>query len=761
MFSGSGRLKVVATLMVFSLAAMLDGCSLNPQKTKLRYLESGKRYLKAGKYQEASIQFRNAIKVDPRFTEAYYQLAQADLSLRQWNGAFAALRQTLDLDPQRVDAHVDIGRLYLASKEYQKADDEASLILEREPGNASAYELRGAAMLARQELEKALQAYVQLVELQPQDPMPYADLAVVEFDLKRFTEAEQHFRKAIELAPLAIPSYTNLANFYRQRQQLPEAEQVLRDGVDRNPNAVPLYINWAALLYAQQKTEAVAAILDKLRGRQRNSAEVAIVIGDFYLQRGQNEPALTEYRRGLEAAPKNVEIQKRMVELFLITGRYDEAAKLNDGVLRQERKNLAAHIARGRILLGQGKPDEAISELRQQTTDAPDSPQAHYYLALAHWQKGSTAQAKSELQEALRVAPTMILALNSLAELNLSLGDLTLAQEYAQRSVQQDQANPASRLLLGRVLAQGAQWKAAEKEFLIAQRLSPGDPAPHVNMGVAYVRQQQWAKAEEELETALRLAPRSTEALAQLASLWLARNQEAKAVARVQQYLATYPEDALGHLILGGTQFSGKEYDAAQSEFERAIEMNPSLTQAHLQLARVHQAKGQTQAAIAQYETALSAQPRSANLLTVIASLYEATGNLDAARKYYEQALAIDPSSAVPANNLAFLYVKQDGNLDLALGLAQKAKQLLPETNPITDTLGWVLYKKGDYASALPLLQECVEKKPNSAVYRYHLGMVLAAVGQKEKAKDQLESALRLRLVGEDADEAKQMLARN
>src|SRR4029077_17923007 len=169
----------------------------------------------------------------------------------------------------------------------------------------------------------------------------------------------------------------------------------------------------------------------------------------------------------------------------------------------------------------------------------------------------------------------------------------------------------------------------------------------------------------------------------------------------------------LGHLILGGTQFSGKEYDAAESEFERAIELNPSLTQAHLQLSRVYQVKGQTQAAITQYETALSAQPRSANLLTMIASLYEATGNLDGARKYYEQALAIDPSSAVAANNLAFLYVKQGGNLDLALGLAQKAKQFMPEANQISDTLGWVLYKKGDYASALPLLQECVDKQPS------------------------------------------------
>ncbi len=46
-------------------------------------------------------------------------------------------------------------------------------------------------------------------------------------------------------------------------------------------------------------------------------------------------------------------------------------------------------------------------------------------------------------------------------------------------------------------------------------------------------------------------------------------------------------------------------------------------------------------------------------------------------------------------------------------------------------------------------------------MYRYHLAMALTAVGQKERAKDQLEFALRLRLGGEDAELAKQMLARN
>src|ERR1700719_1151278 len=94
MFVGTPRLKVAAAALLFSLAAVLGGCSLDPQKGKVKYLESGKRYLKAGKYPEASIQFRNALKLDPRFAEAYYQLAQADLSLKQWDDAVAALRQT-------------------------------------------------------------------------------------------------------------------------------------------------------------------------------------------------------------------------------------------------------------------------------------------------------------------------------------------------------------------------------------------------------------------------------------------------------------------------------------------------------------------------------------------------------------------------------------------------------------------------------------------------------------------------------------------
>ena len=69
------------------------------------------------------------------------------------------------------------------------------------------------------------------------------------------------------------------------------------------------------------------------------------------------------------------------------------------------------------------------------------------------------------------------------------------------------------------------------------------------------------------------------------------------------------------------------------------------------------------------------------------------------------------------------------------------------------------MYKKGSYASALPLLQECAERVPNSAVYHYHLGMALLSAGEKAKARTQLQTALRLNLTGADATDARQALA--
>jgi tetratricopeptide (TPR) repeat protein len=83
----------------------------------------------------------------------------------------------------------------------------------------------------------------------------------------------------------------------------------------------------------------------------------------------------------------------------------------------------------------------------------------------------------------------------------------------------------------------------------------------------------------------------------------------------------------------------------------------------------------------------------------------------------------------------------------------------MPELPSITDTLAWVMYKKGNYSGAIPLLEDCVRKTPDSAEFHYHLGLALLAAGQKEPGKAQLQAALQMNKLGTaEKEQAQQAL---
>ena len=83
------------------------------------------------------------------------------------------------------------------------------------------------------------------------------------------------------------------------------------------------------------------------------------------------------------------------------------------------------------------------------------------------------------------------------------------------------------------------------------------------------------------------------------------------------------------------------------------------------------------------------------------------------AEKHYLRALQLNPRAAVASANLAWLYAEQDSNLDVALQLAQTAKEQLPE-NPDYDMsagsttrktcLGWRSRRSTSRSSATPAI---------------------------------------------------------
>src|SRR5450432_3425612 len=109
-------------LVFLSASVFVCSCSSDPQKAKLKYFAAGQSYMEKGQYGDAAVEFRNALRLDPRFVDAYYQLAQANMARHEWASAYGALEKTIALNPTRLDARLDRGRIYLAVRQFRDAD---------------------------------------------------------------------------------------------------------------------------------------------------------------------------------------------------------------------------------------------------------------------------------------------------------------------------------------------------------------------------------------------------------------------------------------------------------------------------------------------------------------------------------------------------------------------------------------------------------------------------------------------------------------
>lgn len=142
-----------ATLLSLLIASVLafSGCT-NPEKAKAEHLSRGDAYLKEGKFQEASIEYRNAIQIDDNLAAAHWGLAQAYEGLQRAQEAFDELRRTTQLDPNNLDARAKLGTIYLASSRGKpepiaEADRLADEILQKDPNHIEGHILKALTIL--------------------------------------------------------------------------------------------------------------------------------------------------------------------------------------------------------------------------------------------------------------------------------------------------------------------------------------------------------------------------------------------------------------------------------------------------------------------------------------------------------------------------------------------------------------------------------------------------------------------------------------
>lgn len=779
-------------LFAFVIVLMaMSGCT-NPDKAKAEYVRRGEVYLKDRRYQEASIEFRNAIQIDNRMAAAHWGLALAYEGLQRFPECLEELRRTIEYDPNHLLSRIKLASYYLVDRPPQIAEAErlANEVLQRNPNHIDGLILKASVLAAQNRpAEEVLVEINRAIELDPKRIESYLSLARFYLTLGDAAKAEATYQRAVQVDDGSALAHTEYGRFLAEHKRLPEAEAELSRAVAVEPQnrdarlaLATFYLNTRQL----DKAEPAYAALSTLDG---DKPDARAVLADFYSSIGRYDEAINIYRAIIEKAPDYKRGRYRIGEIMLQRGDVAGAQAQADELLKKSNLDMQALLLRARVRLQTGSNKEAIRDLEEVLKQDPNSRTGLYFMAEARLRAGQIEQARTvagtldrfypdylpgklmqmQINFAAKDPKTTLRLSNELLErLNTSAPDFeTSPQVLADTRVKALTARGLAQLQLGNI-------EGARQDLELARDSAPGMPATYVNLARVSLKEAKPDAATPLYEKALSIDSVNYDALNGLVNIYIGQGKLDVALARVDQALNSQPNNreaiAALHYLKAQALISSRDTASAESELRLSLENNPNHLASYFALGALFANASQQDRAIAEYRRVIERRPDDVTAYTLIGMVEDSRANYDAAAESYRKALELDGNATIAANNLAWIYATYGkGNLDEALRLSQGVVQRFPDEPGFVDTLGWVSYSKGLYPAAVEQLRKAVELNDSGAarsggepvpVYRFHLGKALAARGDKAAARRELEQSLVLgrKTPFAEADEARKAL---
>ena len=138
--------------------------------------------------------------------------------------------------------------------------------------------------------------------------------------------------------------------------------------------------------------------------------------------------------------------------------------------------------------------------------------------------------------------------------------------------------------------------------------------------------------------------------------------------------------------------------------------------------------------AFAVLDAAVNDYPDNTELRYAVASMYEDAGEVGAALRELNRIVKLRPRDPAALNALGFTLADHDKQLSHARKLIERAHAAAPKNAAILDSMGWVAFRQGHPADAVPYLTEAYADDRSGDIAA-HLGEVLWRLGQHEKAE--------------------------
>ena len=727
-----------------ALLLLLSGCVLSTGYRERRYLESGKRYAQEGKTAQATIQFLNAIQLDPKFTPAHYELAKLATKAGNTTMAFMEFSAVVDADANNLDAQLQLGKLMMARGDASGAQEKAKLVLKSEPDNYEAHLLLAASYGPTGGTKLGIEEALNSVKLAPKRPEAYLTAARLQEQGQDFTSASQNYQQALALAPDNLGALLAATQNSLRLGKPAEADQYLQKAITvaGNTNPQPRLRRMVLLLESGRFKEA-DALARETQKAMPDISEAVTAVGDLYLAVNDLGRAYGEYEPLFKAHPDDLRIRKNYVQLLILLGHIDEARQLNGAMVRLLGDDPDVMLQRAQILIRDGRVRDALPVLQKAINVQPNSYLGHYQLGRALMMTGAFTEAQHQFEEAVRLQPRRAEANLALADLAVRRHDLDLLTTVRLTLSRLAPSSGVTYQLKASEELARRQSAQAEADFKKAIEVEPGNPTGYTRYAEYLIVAKKPAKAEAVLKRAVTAIPGSYETSRLLVEFYISQHHAAEALTALDAAPAQLKETSGYYSLRASALIEMGSLADAQPALDKAITLDARNGEAWLLRGRYYVAHNQFDKAIETYQAWTKAVPGDARGFMMLGELYERQGNYQQGQDYYRKALAIDPENPYASNNLAFSLLEHNGDSDKALSYAMAGMRGL-RTPIAADTLGWAYYHTAQYEKAQQVLTEVAKVLPSDPGVQYHLGLTYLKLTDPQQATAHLKKAIEL-----------------
>ncbi len=472
------------------------------------------------------------------------------------------------------------------------------------------------------------------------------------------------------------------------RQMHEDSEGMLKfwtQSLRADPGNLELAVEVARRRLTRKDPAAAIEVLLAARKAAGDHAEIESVLGFAYLESGKKTEAIDAYRRALGVDPGELSLYSTLAHVLVESDRVDETMAL----LKQagERRDAGAGFL------------VEVAELYGQVEKR--SPKVA---------ETARAQALALLDRVALAKPTDPLVLNRLADRYAALGKKEQAEKYYQESRTQAPRNPLAAARLAEMYLQSGRLKEAAQQLEALRREDPTNPAPQYFLGLVAFEEREFDRAAEFFRRTLLLDSNHEAAHLDLVASLLSDGKAAEALEAAQKARAKIKPSFRLEFLTALAHGRLKEYEVAFESFQAAEKI------------------------------AKETDPKLIDnrFLFQVGAVLEEGHREELAEQYLLRSLEMKHDFAPALNHLGYMWADKGTNLERARTMIDEAVKLDPENAAYLDSLGWVIFKMGKPAEALPWLEKAaklLEKEPDATVFE-HIGDVLAALKRWDEAKD-------------------------